>query len=144
MCIRDRPTRAWEQYLDKGVISSEGKRENNIFVKIKEKREKHAKRCNEKKKITKFAIGDKVLVRAFHQSDAASKKIDKFFELFAGPYKINRIIGEATYELVECDSRKMRGKFNIRQIKAYHEPANGNINNTGGSDDSRRPAEDTG
>ena len=109
--------------MDKGIISSEGKRENNIFVKIKEKREKHAKRCNESKKITKFSIGDKVLVRTYHQSDAMLKKIDKFFELFSGPYKINRIIGEATYELVECDSGKVRGRFNIRRIKAYHEPA---------------------
>ena len=91
-----------EQCLDKGIISSEGKRENNIFVKIKEKREKHAKRCNENKKITKFSIGDKVLVRTYHQTDAMLRKIDKFFELFSGPYKINRIIGEATYELVDC------------------------------------------
>ena len=56
--------------MDKGVISSEGKRENNIFVKIEEKREKHAKRCNKRRKITKFSIGDKVLVRTYHQSDS--------------------------------------------------------------------------
>ena len=51
------------------------------------------------------------------------KWIDKFFELFSGPYKINRILGEATYELVECDTDKVREKFNVRQIKAYYEPA---------------------
>ena len=50
------------------------------------------------------------------------KKIDKFFELYAGPYKINRILGDATYELVDCNNdNKVRGKFNIRQIKKYYE-----------------------
>ena len=75
------------------------------------------------KKMTKFAIGDKVLIRTYYQSDATMKKIDKFFELYAGPYKINRILGDATYELVDCDNNKVRGKFNIRQIKKYYEQA---------------------
>ena len=65
-----RPTRAWEKWLDKNVIDVKGSTNNNIFVKIKEKREKHAKRSNENKKITKFAIGDKLLIRTYHQSDA--------------------------------------------------------------------------
>ena len=50
------------------------------------------------------------------------KKIDKYFELYAGPYKINRVFGDATYELADCDnSNRIRGKFNVRQIKKYHE-----------------------
>ena len=58
-----RPTRAWEKCLDKEVIDVKGSSNSNVFVKIKEKREKHAKRINDNKKITKFAIGDKVLIR---------------------------------------------------------------------------------
>ena len=105
-----RPTRAWEKWLDKEIIDIKGSSNINLFVKIKEKREKYAKRINDNKKITKFAIGDKV-----HQSDAAMKKIDKVFELYAGPYKINRVFGDATYELVDCDnSNRIRGKFNVR------------------------------
>ena len=49
------------------------------------------------------------------------KKIDKFCELYCGPYKVKQVLGEATYILVECsDEQKVRGKFNIRQLKAYH------------------------
>ena len=110
-----RPTRAWEKWLDKEVIDVKGSLNSNVFVKIKEKVKKHAKRINDNKKITKFAIGDKLLIRTYHQSDAVMKKIDKFFELYAGPYKINRILGDATYELVDCNNdKKVRGKFNVR------------------------------
>ena len=50
------------------------------------------------------------------------KKIDKFFELYAGPYKISRVFGDVTYELADWDnSNKITGKFNVRQIKKYHE-----------------------
>ena len=119
-----RPTRAWGKCLDKEVIDIKGSFNSNIFVKIKEKREKHAKRSNESKKITKFATGDKVLIRTYYQSDGTLKKIDKFFELFSGPYKVNRILGDATYELVDCDNNnKVRGKFNIWQIKKYYAQA---------------------
>ena len=56
------------------------------------------------------------------RSDAIQKKIDKFYELYSGPYRIHRILGDATYELVDCeDENKVQGKFNIRQIKKYHE-----------------------
>ena len=34
-----RPTRAWEQCLDREIINIEGKLDSNIFVKIKEKRD---------------------------------------------------------------------------------------------------------
>ena len=47
----------------------------NVFVKIKEKREKYAKRINDNKKITKFTIGDKVLIRSYHQSDEEDRQI---------------------------------------------------------------------
>ena len=37
-------------------------------------------------------------------------------------YRINQILGDATYGLVDCDDNsKVRGKFNIRQIKKYYE-----------------------
>ena len=39
-----------------------------------------------------------------------------------GPYKVNRVLGDATYELTECDSsRKVRGNFNVRLLKKYYE-----------------------
>ena len=75
---------------------------------------------NESNKTTKFEIGDLVLIRTYTQSDATQKRIEKFCELFSGPFKISQILGESTYVLVDCrDESKIRGKFNIRQLKKY-------------------------
>ena len=120
-----KPTRVWEKYLDKDVLQVKGADHNQIFVKMKEKREKQAKLCNESKTITKFQIGEKVLIRTYYQSDAIQKRIEKFCELYCGPYKVHRILGDATYQLVDCDDEsKIRGKFNVKQMKKYYEPEN--------------------
>ena len=139
MCIRDRtievtpyeaqlgkkPTRVWEKYINKDVLLVKGVDHNQIFIKMKEKREKQAKLCNETKTITRFNIGEKVLIRTYHQSDAVQKRIEKFCELYCGPYKVHQILGEATYLLVDCDDdKKLRGKFNARQLKKYYESEN--------------------
>ena len=129
MCIRDRyeaqfgrrPGLIWEKYLNQEIHEHSITNNHQIFVKMKLKREKHAKKVNEDNKITKFKRGDLVLVRTYCQSDAMQKKTDKFCELYCGPYKVKQVLGEATYILVECsDEQKIRGKFNIRQLKAYH------------------------
>ena len=82
-----KPTRAWEKYINKDMLLVKGVDHNQIFIKMKEKREKQAKLCNEIKTITKFKIGEKVLIRTYHQSDAVQKRIEKFCELYCGPYK---------------------------------------------------------
>ena len=107
------------------ILQVKGADHNQIFVKMKEKREKQAKLCNETKTITKFKIGEKVLIRTYYQSDAIQKRIEKFCELYCGPYKVHRILGDATYLLVDCNGEsKIRGKFNVKQMKKYHEPEN--------------------
>ena len=43
---------------------------------------------------------------------------------FLDRLEFNRILGDATYELVDCDNNnKVRGKFNIWQIKKYYAQA---------------------
>ena len=94
---------------------------HQIFVRIKQKRERHAKQVNEACKMTKFRLGDLVLVRTHYQSDAMQKRIEKFCELYTGPFKIKDVLGESTYVLVDChNENKIRGKFNIRQLKPYY------------------------
>ena len=83
-----KPTRAWKKYLDQDIIGVEKTDNSKIFMKIKKKREKQAKLINESKPITKFEVGEKVLIRTYYQSDAIQKKIDTFYELYSGPYRI--------------------------------------------------------
>ena len=94
-----RPARIWEKYLNPEVHEHRITDNHQIFVKMKMKREKHAKKMNEDNKITKFKTGNLVLVRTHCQSDAMQKKIDKFCELYCGPYKVKQVLGEATYIL---------------------------------------------
>ena len=121
-----RPTRIWEKYINQEVSGDSIPDDHQIFVKMKMKREKHANKMNEANKTTKFKIGDLVLIRTYCQSDAVQRKIDKICELYSGPYKVKQVLGKATYILVECsDEQKVRGKFNIRQLKRYYSKKDG-------------------
>ena len=117
------PPRSWTRYLDKDIITDKQKVSTpDIYLRIKEKRQKRADRINEKNKLTTFELGDKVLLRANPMSDAINKIVAKFCDLYEGPYIVKKKIGKATYTLsyVE-DQEKERGNFNIRQLKAYYE-----------------------
>lgn len=70
---------------------------------------------------TQHQLGDKLLLVAHNVSDAAQNIISKFCALYEGPFKITRKIGKTTYELSDCQNKtKIRGIFNIRQLKRYH------------------------
>ena len=61
------------------------------------------------------------MVRPHYQSDAIQRRIEKFCELYTGPFRIKDVVGESTYVLVDrCDENKTRGKFNVRLLKPYY------------------------
>ena len=117
-----KPNRVWERFIKGNAESKDESVDiHQIFVRIKQKRERHAKRVNETCKLTKFQLGDLVLVRTHYQSDATQRKFEKFCELYAGPFKIKEVLGESTNVLVDCyNENKIRGKFNTRQLKPYY------------------------
>ena len=116
-----KPTRVWEKYIDKEVLGDRVSDRYETFVKMKDKREKHAWKINETNRRTIFKVGDLVLIRTYCQSDAVQWTINKFCELYCGPYKIKQVLGDAMYILVDCgNEQKTRGKFNVRQLKAYY------------------------
>ena len=78
-----KPTRIWEKYVDKEILGECQTDNSQIFVRMRNKREKQAKKCNEANKI-RFEIGDEVLIRTYCQSDAVQRRIDKFCELYSG------------------------------------------------------------
>lgn len=69
---------------------------------------------------TEFQLGDLVMVKACRTSDALTKVIAKFCDIYEGPYQVIRKISEATYQLASVEEQKIRGIFNIRQLKRYH------------------------
>ena len=122
-----KPTRVWDRYINKEITGDCRTDSQQIFVKMKMKRENRANKMNENIKTTKFKVGDLVLIRTYCQSDTIQRKINKFCELYSGPYKVKQILGEATYTLVKwSDEQKFREKFNIRQLKRYYPKRNEN------------------
>ena len=116
-----KPTRHWEQYVDPIVINNEGVNVERLQLRIKERGERQAARINKSKKITEFEVGERVLIRAHHISDATQNIIGKFCAIYEGPYTIVRKIGSATYQLQDDQNNdSIRGVFNTRQLKRYH------------------------
>lgn len=116
-----KPKRQWEKFLDPCAVNEDGVNLNKIYLRIKEKGRRQAERLNQNHTLTEFKTGDKVLVKAYHMSDAARNIISKFCELYEGPYFIKKKLGRASYQLTLCeDQNKVRGIFNARQLKLYH------------------------
>lgn len=84
------------------------------------------KRCKTQKTVSKvqLRIGDEVLLRVPHLSDAMQKQISKFFHVFEGPYKISEKIGENAYRLVSPeDENIVKGVYNRFNLRKYYRPA---------------------
>jgi hypothetical protein len=80
------------------------------------------KRKRDQKSISKikFEIGDQVLLRVPHISSALDKTVKKFFHLYEGPYRINKIINSNAFELCEIDNyTKVKGIYNRQSLKKY-------------------------
>ena len=115
-----KPTRDWEKYVDASVLPNEKVDLSRIQLRIKMKGSTQADRINKSKRITKFKVGDQVLIRTYKPSDATQNIIGKFCALYEGPYRIVKEIGGATYVLQEDGKKVARGVFNTRQLKLYH------------------------
>lgn len=88
---------------------------------LRSKAEKRRARHDRLKNITRFKLGDKVLVCNHERSSAINKEIKKLFLLFKGPYIIKRIVGPNSYELCDVSGESM-GIHNVVNIKNFVEP----------------------
>lgn len=116
-----KPKRSWEKFVDTCALSKDQMDPNKIYLRIKDKGRRQTMRLNKNHKITEFNVGDKVLITAYHTSDATQHINSKFCTLYEGPYIVTNKIGKAIYELNEWGGeRKVSGIFNARQMKLYH------------------------
>ena len=68
-----------------------------------------------------LAVGDLVLLRVRHLSDALDRVIKKFFHLFEGPYQIIRKIGENGFLLGDPEKNmKECGTYNRLNLRKYY------------------------
>lgn len=121
--LQEKPMRFWKEW----IIPKENELTHNAKLclvdrNIRKHGKRRADRFNRSHKMTNFNIGDLVLVKALNVSDTVNKKMAKFFDLYEGPYKIKRQIGEATYILETKDTEIERGRFHVNMFKPYLEP----------------------
>lgn len=118
---KQKPYRDWTRYIDGALIKDDEEVDyKKIYLRIKEKGEKRAKKLNEERNFVTYGVGDKVLVRTNPTSDLQNKIISKFCELYEGPYVVGEVIGRATYRLHDPIRHDVvRGIFNTRQLKPY-------------------------
>lgn len=70
-----------------------------------------------------LSVGDKVLLRVRHLSNALDKVIKKFFHLFEGPYEITQRIGENAFILADPkDGMREVGTYNRLNLRKYYLP----------------------
>lgn len=86
------------------------------------KAEKRKLRHDQTRKLIKFKVGDRVLVRTHPQSSAESNEIKKFFLLFRGPGTVIAIKGPNSYEIQDDTSGASLGIQNIYNLKPYVPP----------------------
>lgn len=119
-----KPTRPWTEFFN---LDNEYKKDLTYETKIELTRKRIIRKGQMRKvrfdkshKLTSFSVGDLVLVRANNISDAASKKIAKFMTLFEGPYIILEKVYETTFVVAHPTTKKVRGKFNIQDLRRYY------------------------
>ena len=64
-----------------------------------------------------------VLLRVPHLSNASQKVISKFFQIYEGPFRIGRVVGENAFELADPDDAdRIKGVYNRLNLRKYYEP----------------------
>lgn len=105
------------QILIREDISQNRRTQEEILSQLQEAAERRRRKW--KGKPYTFRTGDKVLLRVPKPSDLEHKQYTKFFQLFQGPYNINRIIEPNVAELT--NNEQIIGKFNFYSLKPFHE-----------------------
>ena len=80
-------------------------------------------RCATQKSVSKVKldVGDLVLLRVPHLSNAMQNQINKLFHVYEGPYKIARTAGSNAFELsIPEDINQIKGVYNRLNRKRYY------------------------
>lgn len=72
--------------------------------------------------VIKLEVGDLVLLRVRHLSNALDRVTKKFFHLYEGPYKIIRKVGDNAFVLADpSNNLDEKGTYNRWNLRKYYE-----------------------
>ena len=65
-------------------------------------------------------VGDRVLLRVRHLSNAMDKVTKKFFHLYEGPYIIHKVVGKNAFVLTDANNGNEIGTYNRTNLRKYY------------------------
>ena len=68
----------------------------------------------------RYLVGDKVLLKNRELPSAMGGIAKKLLLLYTGPYTVNRVNGNNTYEIVDPHTLKKKGTYNQSSMKRYY------------------------
>ena len=101
------------------IIHKDEQRISLARERIKTKRSRANDIINKNRKIVEFKIGGSVLVKALRTSNSKKNKIDKFSDVYEGPYVIEPKNGHSMYLFKNLGDQSDRGKFHVNNLKPY-------------------------
>lgn len=110
------PERPWKINDNINIV----KIHKEVQERISKTATKFKQKANSKiKKRTIFKLGDLVIIRSLRAPNAKRLLCSKLQLPYEGPYKIVKILGENTYELLDENTKIIRGKFHINLLYPY-------------------------
>ncbi|CAB0029050.1 unnamed protein product [Trichogramma brassicae] len=115
-----KPERFWTKYVP---TEPETKTYEQICdearANIQKKGQARAEKWNNEHKTTSLDIGNLVLVKALRVPSGPAQRVAKLLSLYEGPYEIDHKRAEATYDLKNPRTGKIRGTYHISNIRPY-------------------------
>lgn len=100
---------------------------DKVRNRIRTNAERYVKRGNNKiNRRTIFKIGDWVVVKRLRTTDKDKRVCAKLLYPYEGPYIIQRVLNENTYQLKTVTGDSTRGKFHVELLYPYN-PGETNI-----------------
>lgn len=91
-----------------------------IANRIRTKAQKRENKYNQNRKFLKFKVGDKILTKNHHLSNAEAHEIKKLFSLFEGPFVIKKVISDTTLAIFN-DKTCKEELVNVAEVRPYFE-----------------------
>ena len=121
MMFNKPPPRQITEIINFPELPSEGVDLTRVYNRILHKTELKKRRRDKKgTPEIKFEVGEKVLIRNRQQPSGAEGIMKKLLLLYHGPFLISKNNNNNTYILVNPNTKKIKGTYNVTEMKKYH------------------------
>lgn len=118
-------SRPWSKYVNK-IPTQNMEVSKEIKQKVAQKRiedvaTKKTTKYNAEHRLTKFKVGEKVLIKALNVGSTVENRSAKFLRLFNGPFVLSDQVGKNTFLVKNPDRNKIIGKYHASSLRKFYE-----------------------